>query len=128
LTAAPSGDDYRATPWLARKHAVTVLPAASSLKALRRVAKASAAKKPMLGVGNPLLDGDPAERPWEAKWAELAKQKQVCPKAPTLTQRVASLVGKRRSVQKVATRRIRSGRLAAMRCRTRGTLRSGVEP
>ena len=32
----------------------------SSLKALRRVARPSVAKKPMIGFGNPLLDGDPS--------------------------------------------------------------------
>jgi hypothetical protein len=64
--------------WLVRTHAVTVLPAVSSLKTLRRVAKPSAAAKPMLGIGNPLLEGDPRERPWEAEWARLASEKQAC--------------------------------------------------
>ena len=40
-----------------RDHALTVLPGGSSLKALRRVARPSAANKPMIGFGNPLLDG-----------------------------------------------------------------------
>jgi CHAT domain-containing protein len=102
VTAPHSDGDYRATKWLARQNAITVLPAVSSLKALRRVAKPSAATKPMLGVGNPLLDGNPAERPWEAKWAQLARDKQACPQ--TVWQRVAGLVEKRRSVQKVPTR------------------------
>jgi CHAT domain-containing protein len=102
VTAAPtSRSDYRSPAWLARKHAITVLPAVSSLKALRRVAKPSGAKRPMLGVGNPLLDGDPLDAT-HAKWAKLAREKQACPQ--TLWQRVAGLVEKRRSVQKVATR------------------------
>jgi len=74
-------------------------------KALRRVAKASTAAKPMLRIGNPLLDRNPAERPWEAKWAKLAREKQVCPQ--TAWQRVAGVVEKHRSVQKVS---IRGGR------------------
>jgi CHAT domain-containing protein len=50
VTAAPaSSGDYRSAAWLARRHAIAVLPAVSSLKALRRVAKASAATKPMIG-------------------------------------------------------------------------------
>ena len=53
----------RDVQWLARTHAITVLPAVSSLKALRRVARPSAATKPMIGFGNPLLDGDPAHGP-----------------------------------------------------------------
>jgi hypothetical protein len=44
--------------WLARSHALTVLPAASSLKALRRDAKASAAQEPFIGYGNPVLAGE----------------------------------------------------------------------
>ena len=57
--APTSGNDsdYRKVQWLARSHAVTVLPAVSSLKALRQNAKSTAAKKPFLGVGNPLLTG-----------------------------------------------------------------------
>jgi hypothetical protein len=102
VTAAPtSASDYRSGDWLARKHAITVLPAVSSLKALRRVAKPSSAKRPMLGIGNPLLDGDPRDAT-HAKWAKLAREKQTCPQ--TLRQRVAGLVERRRSVQKVAIR------------------------
>ena len=101
-TPAGSETDLRRVAWLTRKHAITVLPAVSSLSALRRVGKPSAASKPMIGFGNPLLDGDPAERPWEAKWAKLARDKQVCPQ--TLWQRVAGLVEKRRSVREVAMR------------------------
>ena len=71
-------DQERSVQWLVRSHALTVLPAVSTLRSLRRVAKASAATRPMLGIGNPLLDGDPASRPWEAQWAAQARQKQVC--------------------------------------------------
>jgi tetratricopeptide (TPR) repeat protein/CHAT domain-containing protein len=102
VTAEAKGDDIKAVAWLARSHAITVLPAVASLHALRRVSKPSAATKPMLGVGNPLLDGNPAKRPWEAKWAQLARDKQACPQ--TVWQRVAGLVEKRRNVQKVAMR------------------------
>src|SRR5262249_7090715 len=54
-----------------------VLPAVSSLKALRRVAKPSAATKPMIGFGNPLLDGDPNE-PFEVERATKAREWQSC--------------------------------------------------
>ena len=56
----------------------------------------------MLGIGNPLLDGDPASRPWEAEWAKLARDKQACPR--TIWQRVAGMFERRRSVVRVATR------------------------
>ena len=58
VTAPPASGDQRSVAWLVRDHALTVLPAVSSLKALRRVARPSAASKPMIGFGNPLLDGD----------------------------------------------------------------------
>lgn len=45
--------------WLARTHAITVLPAVSSLKSLRRNAKASEAVEPFIGYGDPLLTGVP---------------------------------------------------------------------
>jgi CHAT domain-containing protein/tetratricopeptide (TPR) repeat protein len=88
--------------WLARSHPTTVLPAVSSLKTLRRLAKGSQASKSMIGFGNPLLGGDPKERPWEGNWAKLAEQKQTCPRTPW--QRIAGLFERRRSVTKIATR------------------------
>ena len=100
--ASASSGDYRSAAWLARRHPITVLPAVSSLKALRRVAKPSAATKPMIGFGNPLLDGDPAARPWEAEWAKLARQKQACPQTPW--QQVAGRLDRRRGVVPMATR------------------------
>ena len=124
VTASPpTGGDYRSAAWLARKHAITVLPAVSSLKALRRVAKPSAATKPMIGFGNPLLDGDPAERPWEAEWAKLAREKQACPQTPW--QQVAALVrappGCRADGNARRPSRSRSSAGADARCTTRPT-------
>lgn len=70
-----------ATAWLARSHAVTVLPAVSSLKALRRVGRPSAAPKAMIGFGNPLLDGRPDD-PDDTRRAKLARASQRCTEAP----------------------------------------------
>jgi CHAT domain-containing protein/peptidoglycan hydrolase-like protein with peptidoglycan-binding domain len=52
---------YRRAAWLIRAHAVMVLPSVPSLKALRVLAKASAAKDPFLGFGNPVFDRLPAD-------------------------------------------------------------------
>lgn len=65
----------REVAWFGRSHAVTVLPAVSSLKALRLNAKASQARKPFLGVGNPLLDGPDAGF---AALSEAARQRRRC--------------------------------------------------
>jgi CHAT domain-containing protein/tetratricopeptide (TPR) repeat protein len=84
--------------WLAKSHPITVLPAVSSLKALRRVAKASSATQPMLGIGNPLLDGSPAD----AKWAALARARRTC---KDVEQRQVADAGRKvRGIARVATR------------------------
>jgi CHAT domain-containing protein/tetratricopeptide (TPR) repeat protein len=56
-TATPNLPDYSNIAWLARSNTITVLPAVSSLNALRKHARPSHATRPYLGVGNPLLDG-----------------------------------------------------------------------
>lgn len=79
-TPAPSGD-YRSAAWLVRDHALTVLPAVSSLRALRRTAHRSSAVKPMIGFGNPLLEGPPDQQQYAAhykKLAQLARDTQQC--------------------------------------------------
>lgn len=50
-------EDHRALRWLGMEKAVTVLPSVSSLKALRKIAKASKGPFPFLGVGDPDLEG-----------------------------------------------------------------------
>jgi tetratricopeptide (TPR) repeat protein len=54
-------EDNRNIAWLARDYAVTVLPAASSLRALRQFANAAHASAPFLGIGDPVLNGAPAQ-------------------------------------------------------------------
>ena len=46
------------TNWLVKKHAITILPSVSSLKALRVHARMRDAPKAFIGIGNPLLLGD----------------------------------------------------------------------
>ncbi len=105
VTAPPANGDNKSAAWLIRDHALTVLPAVSSLKALRRVARPSAASKPMIGFGNPLLNGDQNHPKFGAYYKELAQQarnKQRCPE--TAWQRVTALVGLRRGVTPLQTR------------------------
>ena len=100
VTASPERGS-KAAAWLIRDHALTVLPAVSSLKALRRVARPSAATRPMIGFGNPLLDGDPTDE-IDRHRAQLSREKQRCPE--TLWRRLTSLVGWRRGVSQITTR------------------------
>lgn len=45
--------------WLIRQYAFSNLPAAASLRALRRFGKPSAASEPFMGFGDPILNGAP---------------------------------------------------------------------
>jgi CHAT domain-containing protein/tetratricopeptide (TPR) repeat protein len=77
VTAPPRANgDLQSAAWLARGHAVTVLPAVSSLNALRRVGRPSAASKPMIGFGNPLLEGVDSGH---SVRAQMARERQSCP-------------------------------------------------
>jgi tetratricopeptide (TPR) repeat protein/CHAT domain-containing protein len=68
--------------WLARNHAITVLPAVSSLKALRALAKESHASEPFIGFGDPLLEGEPIRFANDAIAAKLARDAH-CPASAT---------------------------------------------
>jgi CHAT domain-containing protein/tetratricopeptide (TPR) repeat protein len=91
--------DYRNVAWLARKHAITVLPAVSSLKALRVLAKKSHASDSYIGFGNPLLEGEPDKFKADRDAAKLAREKRC---DPTLRQRVVSMFGLRGGTRAIA--------------------------
>jgi CHAT domain-containing protein len=74
------------------------LPAVSSLKALRRVGKSSTAPRPMIGIGNPLLDGP------DARYASRAKQAQAKQRCPERPQQMATQNDHRASPARVETR------------------------
>jgi CHAT domain-containing protein/tetratricopeptide (TPR) repeat protein len=99
VTEPPANGDHKAAAWLARGNAITVLPAVSSLKALRATARPSAATRPLIGFGNPLLDGPDDGY---AAYAKLAREKQSCPK--TSWQRLAALLGLRNGITPIETR------------------------
>ena len=104
VTEPPVNDNHRAIAWLARDHATTVLPAVSSLKALRRIGKPSMAKKQMIGFGNPLLDGDqqhPQYGIYDKEQAARARAQTSC--AGTAAQRTEWRRGPSRSVSPIAS-------------------------
>ncbi len=72
VKAAPEGTNYATARWLALDHAITVLPAASALKSLRRVSQPSKAMRPMLGFANPLLEGPQNDVHYGAYYKNLA--------------------------------------------------------
>ena len=88
VTAKPEREGLKSVAWLARAHALTVLPSVSSLQALRRNTRPSVAPLPIIGFGNPLLDG-PDKR--YAAIATQARDNQRCPDVPN--HRVARRLG-----------------------------------
>jgi CHAT domain-containing protein/tetratricopeptide (TPR) repeat protein len=93
VTRLLADGEGKSVDWLVRNHAVTVLPAVSSLKALRQFTKKSRASRTLIGFGNPLLDGPDADY---ASSAATARSMTSCPKFPK--QRVAAMTGNQRGV------------------------------
>jgi CHAT domain-containing protein/tetratricopeptide (TPR) repeat protein len=77
--AGRSGERYAAASWLARRHAISVLPSVASLRALRTLARQAQARAPFLGFGNPLLTGpeDSDRRAWERQVCALPRAQVV---------------------------------------------------
>jgi CHAT domain-containing protein/tetratricopeptide (TPR) repeat protein len=75
LTEDQQSKDGKSAAWLIRQHSLTVLPAVSSLKELREIAHASNARKPMIGFGDPLLEGPDSRY---ARLAQRARDRQAC--------------------------------------------------
>lgn len=85
--ATSDGEDYRATPWLARDTTIAVLPAVSSLVALRVRAGASAAANPYLAFGNPLLEGP------DSRYAPLARRARASQRCAAPTAQPVHIAG-----------------------------------
>lgn len=51
----PLFSNYREVPWLARSHAVTVLPSVASLRTLREVSTESVGDKPLVAFADPIF-------------------------------------------------------------------------
>ncbi|MDX2155578.1 MAG: CHAT domain-containing tetratricopeptide repeat protein [Hyphomicrobiaceae bacterium] len=60
-TGSSPAEALREAPWLARRHATSVLPSVPSLAALRRVGAHLSAAEPFLGIGDPSLTGPPGQ-------------------------------------------------------------------
>jgi CHAT domain-containing protein len=58
--AKPLFANYRNVAWLARSHAVTVVPSASAIVTLRRLPRGSPARDKLIGFGDPYFNADQA--------------------------------------------------------------------
>ncbi len=61
--AEPAFSGYRAVPWLARSHAVTVVPSAAALRTLRQLPAASPKREMLIGFGDPFFNAEQAAEP-----------------------------------------------------------------
>ena len=57
----PMFSSYRDVPWLARTHAVTVIPSANALRTLRRAPPTVAKRELMIGFGDPVFSKEQAD-------------------------------------------------------------------
>src|SRR5262249_22571260 len=51
----PAFANYRTVPWLARSHAVTMVPSSAALRTLRQVPPGSDTREQMIGFGDPIF-------------------------------------------------------------------------
>jgi len=98
--AAPLFAGYRNVPWLARTHAVTVVPSAAALVTLRHLPPGAPNRDKLIGFGDPYFNAQEAA---EAEASAAADQAQVAAAEPETAAATAD----------VATRGIPLGRRAS---------------
>jgi CHAT domain-containing protein len=84
---------YREAPWLARTHAVTMIPSTASLVTLRRLPPGSPRRDKLIGFGDPYFNAQEAaeaERPVEAEALELASASETATRAVPFRTRAAA--------------------------------------
>jgi CHAT domain-containing protein len=60
FAAKPLFSGYRGVAWLARSHAVTIVPSASAIVTLRRLPRGSPTRDKLIGFGDPYFNADEA--------------------------------------------------------------------
>ena len=107
VTKSPKTNNHKSVAWLARDHAISVLPSASSLKALRRASKKTSATRPIIGFGNPLLSGHQSHPKYGRYYQKLAKsalEKQKCSSTRSTAQRLVLPIGLRDGATPIVVR------------------------
>ena len=77
---------YRDVPWLARTHAVTMVPSAAAFRTLRQLPPSSDARAPMIGFGDPIFS---LEELAEAQAAQPVQTAEVTTRGLPLKRRSA---------------------------------------
>src|SRR5258708_4948004 len=73
----PLFSSYRKVPWLARTHAVTMVPSISALLTLRKLPVGTASRQPLIGFGDPLFSKEQADEAAKAATASDHKPIQL---------------------------------------------------
>src|SRR6202040_3691134 len=58
--AEPPFAEYRDVPWLARTHAVTMIPSVATLRVLRQLPPNTRGRAPLIGFGDPYFSANQA--------------------------------------------------------------------
>jgi CHAT domain-containing protein len=58
----PAFAEYRTVPWLARSHAVTMVPSAAAFRTLRRLPAGSDRREQVIGFGDPIFSKEQADQ------------------------------------------------------------------
>jgi CHAT domain-containing protein len=81
---------YRDVPWLARSHAVTVVPSAAAFRTLRQLPPASEKRERLIGFGDPIFSKEHAAAPAQSDaTTQLAKSDQIAMRGVPLVRRAA---------------------------------------
>jgi CHAT domain-containing protein len=101
VTEPPAGKNgYAGAAWLGARQPISVLPSVGSIRSFRAYARAGEAKRPYIGFGNPLLEGD-SRVDAHGKLAQTARNLKRCSDAAK--QQVASSRQARRPVAPLST-------------------------
>ena len=81
---------YRSVSWLARTHAVTIVPSAAALRTLRQLPPGSDKRERMIGFGDPIFSKEQAAAAAQADTAtQLAQNNQTTMRSMPLVRRAA---------------------------------------
>ena len=80
VDAEPPFADYRNVAWLAKTHAVTMVPSASALRTLRGLPVASAKREQFIGFGDPFFNAKQAAE--TQKSSTLASGRRMATRGP----------------------------------------------
>jgi CHAT domain-containing protein len=83
--------EHRDVPWLARTHAVSLVPAIAAFRALRQLPAGPQKREPMIGFGDPYFNDQQAAEEGQQTSAEVAQDDAMSSRAPFARRAVPQL-------------------------------------